>query len=52
MMKYGLVLDDIHLPERSLDHGFDIYEIIQNLPKFVAGYSYNIYSQVTDLVLN
>lgn len=51
-MKYGLVLDDIHLPEQSLDRGIDIHEIIQNLPKFAAGYLYNMYNQVIDCVLN
>ncbi|XXG67338.1 hypothetical protein AAC387_Pa06g0709 [Persea americana] len=45
-LKYGLVVDDIHLPEQSLDHGIDIHEIIQNLPKFAVGYLYNMYNQV------
>lgn len=51
-LKYGLVVDDIHLPEQSLDHGIDIHEIIQNLPKFAVGYLYNMYNQVIDCVLN
>ncbi|XP_077235545.1 uncharacterized protein LOC143877406 isoform X2 [Tasmannia lanceolata] len=45
-MKYGLLLDDIHLPEHSLDHGLHVTEIIKNLHKFAASYSYNIYNQV------
>lgn len=45
-LKYGLALDDIHLPEKSLDHAIDVYELMQNLPKFAATYSYNIHNQV------
>ncbi|XP_058104666.1 uncharacterized protein LOC131248403 isoform X5 [Magnolia sinica] len=44
-LKYGLVLDDIHLPPQSLDHGLDVTDIMQNLPKFAECYSYNINNQ-------
>ncbi|XP_058104663.1 uncharacterized protein LOC131248403 isoform X2 [Magnolia sinica] len=45
-LKYGLVLDDIHLPPQSLDHGLDVTDIMQNLPKFAECYSYNINNQI------
>ncbi|KAL6007979.1 hypothetical protein ACLOJK_033484 [Asimina triloba] len=45
-MKYGLLLDDIHLPTQSLDNGSDVIDIMQNLPKFAENYSYNINNQI------
>ncbi|KAF8379323.1 hypothetical protein HHK36_028757 [Tetracentron sinense] len=45
-LKYGLVLDDIHLPEHCLEYGVDVTEIIRNLQKFSTSYSYCITNQL------
>ncbi|XP_068651139.1 uncharacterized protein [Aristolochia californica] len=44
-LKYGLILDDIHLPEHSPDQSLNLIDTIQNLQKFATSYSYNIYNQ-------
>ncbi|KAL4188041.1 hypothetical protein AMTRI_Chr09g21880 [Amborella trichopoda] len=45
-LKYGVVLDGIHLPERSLDLGLDVLDIMRNLHQFAESYMYNISAQV------
>ncbi|ERN13296.1 hypothetical protein AMTR_s00041p00059380 [Amborella trichopoda] len=45
-LKYGVVLDGIHLPERSLDLGLDVLDIMRNLHQFAESYMYNINAQV------
>ncbi|OVA07692.1 WASH complex subunit 7 [Macleaya cordata] len=45
-LKYGLVLDEIHLPEHCLDCDVDVAEIMQSLTKFAACYLYNMNNQV------
>ncbi|KAI3901457.1 hypothetical protein MKW92_008196, partial [Papaver armeniacum] len=45
-LKYGLVLNEIHLPEHSLETDFDVACIMQNLEEFAATYSYNMSNQV------
>ncbi|KAI3843991.1 hypothetical protein MKX03_000356 [Papaver bracteatum] len=45
-LKYGLVLNEICLPERSLETDLDVACVMQNLEKFAATYSYNMSNQV------
>ncbi|KAI3918207.1 hypothetical protein MKX01_041527 [Papaver californicum] len=45
-LKYGLVLDEIHLQEHSLETDLDVACIMQNLEKFAATYLYNMSNQV------
>eukprot|EP01018_Ginkgo_biloba_P015628 Gb_36999 [translate_table: standard] len=44
--KYGLKLDDIHLPGQTLEQGVDLLEIMHNIHIFVACYTYNLNTQV------
>lgn len=44
--KYGLVLDDIHLPCQTLEQGVDVLDIMRNIHNFVASYTYNLNTQV------
>ncbi|KAI3963386.1 hypothetical protein MKW98_022808 [Papaver atlanticum] len=46
-LKYGLVLNEIHLPEHSLETDLDVACIMQNLEEFAATYSYNMSYQVS-----
>ncbi|KAG6552860.1 hypothetical protein Mapa_005515 [Marchantia paleacea] len=45
-LKYGLELDDIHLPGQTLEQGVDVLEIMRNIHLFVACYTYNLNTQV------
>lgn len=44
--KYGLELDDIHLPCQTLEQGVDVLDIMRNIHNFVASYTYNLNTQV------
>ena len=44
--KYGLELDDIHLPCQTLEQGIDVLDIMHNIHIFVASYTYNLNTQV------
>lgn len=44
--KYGLHLDDIHLPGQMMEQGVDVLEIVRNIHNFVACYTYNLNTQV------
>lgn len=44
--KYGLELDDIHLPCQTLEQGVDVLDITRNIHNFVASYTYNLNTQV------
>ena len=44
--KYGLELDDIHLPCQTLEQGVDVLDIMRNIHNFVAAYTYNLNTQV------
>lgn len=44
--KYGLKLDDIHLPGQTLEQGVDLLEIMHNIHVFVASHTYNLNTQV------
>lgn len=44
--KYGLVLDDIHLPGHTLEQGVDVLNIMRNIHIFVSCYTYNLNTQV------
>jgi len=44
--KYGLELDNLHLPCQTLEQGVDVLEIMRNIHIFVASYTYNLNTQV------
>ncbi|XP_057869447.2 uncharacterized protein LOC131076327 isoform X2 [Cryptomeria japonica] len=44
--KYGLQLDDIHLPGQTLEQGIDLLDVMHNIHVFVASYTYNMNTQV------
>ncbi len=48
--KYGLELDNLHLPCQTLEQGVDVLEIMRNIHIFVASYTYNLNTQVTTWV--
>lgn len=50
-LKYGLLLDDTHLPGDSSGHGFDFAETIKDVCTFARSYSYNLIKQVSWIVL-
>lgn len=43
--KYGLIIDDLHLPTQTLEQGLDMLEVARNLPAFVSRYVYNMNMQ-------
>lgn len=44
--KYGLKLEDIHLPGQKLEQGVDLLDIMHNIHVFVASHTYNLNTQV------
>ena len=44
--KYGLQLEDNHLPMGCLDQGLDILQIMRNIRVFVGLYNYNLNQQL------
>ncbi|CAA6656278.1 unnamed protein product [Spirodela intermedia] len=44
-LKYGLLLDDTHLPGDSSGHGFDFAETIKDVCTFARSYTYNLIKQ-------
>lgn len=44
--KYGLLLDDIHLPGCTLEQGVDLLDIMRDIHIFVLHYTYNLNTQV------
>lgn len=45
-LKYGLKLEDIHLPGQKLEQGVDLLDIMHNIHVFVASHTYNLNTQV------
>ena len=50
--KYGLILDEIHLPSHVLVQGMDVLDIVRNIHTFVSCYTYNLNTQVCELELS
>ena len=44
--KYGLELQEVHLPGQTLEQGLDVLEIMRNIHIFVRRYNYNMNNQV------
>ena len=46
LQKYGLQLQEAHLPSQTLEQGLDVLEIMRNIHVFVSRYLYNLNNQV------
>eukprot|EP00051_Salpingoeca_urceolata_P019308 m.280544 g.280544 ORF g.280544 m.280544 type:complete len:1394 (+) comp19399_c4_seq16:109-4290(+) len=46
MQKYGLSMQESHLPSQTLEQGLDVLEIMRNIHVFVAKYLYNLNNQI------
>jgi len=44
--KYGLNLQEVHLPGATLEQGLDVLEIMRNIHIFVSRYNYNLNNQI------
>jgi len=44
--KYGLELQEVHLPGQTLEQGLDVLTIMRRLPSFVSHYCYNLNNQI------
>jgi WASH complex subunit 7 len=44
--KYGLELQEVHLPGQTLEQGLDVLEIMRNIHIFVRKYNYNMNNQI------
>lgn len=44
--KYGLELQEVHLPGQTLEQGLDVLEIMRNIHIFVRKYNYNMNTQI------
>ena len=44
--KYGIEMEEVHLPGQTLEQGVDVLEIMRNIHVFVADYYYNLNTQV------
>jgi len=44
--KYGLALQEVHLPGQTLEQGLDVLEIMRNIHIFTSKYNYNINNQI------
>mgnify|MGYP001015533302 CR=1 FL=1 len=44
--KYGLELQEVHLPGQTLEQGLDVLMIMRSLPIFVGRFSYNMNNEI------
>ena len=44
--RYGLHLQESHLPSGTLEQGLDVLQILRNIHMFVERYNYNLNNQV------
>eukprot|EP01094_Clydonella_sp_ATCC50884_P012957 TRINITY_DN2324_c0_g1_i2.p1 TRINITY_DN2324_c0_g1~~TRINITY_DN2324_c0_g1_i2.p1 ORF type:complete len:1145 (+),score=548.34 TRINITY_DN2324_c0_g1_i2:58-3435(+) len=44
--KFGLTLQEVHLPGQTLEQGVDVLEIMRNIHIFTAVYNYNLNNQI------
>ncbi|EDQ91034.1 uncharacterized protein MONBRDRAFT_15671 [Monosiga brevicollis MX1] len=45
-IKYGLDMQETHLPSQTLEQGLDVLEIMRNIHTFVSRYNYNLNNQI------
>ena len=44
--KFGLTLQEVHLPGQTLEQGVDVLEIMRNIHIFTEAYNYNLNNQI------
>ena len=44
--KYGLEMQEVHLPSSTLEQGLDVLQIMRNISVFVSSYLYNLNNQI------